>query len=56
MNEDNHPDPQLKYEPGEVAQVREDRIAVRCPYNVGFIPRAIRLTTTGSLPSPRMGA
>lgn len=50
MSEDNQPDPQLSYEPGEVTQVHEHGILVRCPYNVGFIPRAIRLTTTGESP------
>ena len=40
MSEDNNPDPQLTYEPVEVALVHEHRILVRGPYNTSFIARA----------------
>lgn len=43
MSEDNTPDPQLTYEPVEVALVHEHRILVRGPYNTCFVPRAKRL-------------
>lgn len=43
MSEDNTPDPQLTYEPVEVALVHEHRILVRGPYNTCFVRRAKRL-------------
>lgn len=43
MSEDNTPDPQLTYEPVEVAVVHEHRILVRGPYNTCFVRRAKRL-------------